>query len=705
MKRKIALIAVLCILFSIIYSWKKVATAFPSPNHINFTEDELQWLSKNSNKTFSVGIANNSSIEYYSSNNSSKGYMLPLIDKINKDININLQLKPADNPQLKDFYLVYGRNIISDAASSIPVVKKSYFVIARKGSNISTLGDLDNKLIGALSNDFVIEKLSDKYKNIFLPYNKYSSEEAAIDALRNGSIDAFITSSIQTMYYYTYKYKTLCYSFTLDDITCDMFFSADKNNTMLINILDKELNSLISDGTISKILRDAEIDYNIMILNLSADEKKWLKDYGVATFGVAKNYLPFDYYDGNIKGIDGQILKAITDLVGIKFNYVFDDFKNLLPKMKSGQIDLLNVAKTQDRTSYIFYYDPLNTDKDVIIGKNSSEEVMDIFGLEGKSVAVVKGYWHNEFLKKNLSNVKIIETNSIQDSLKLVHDGKADYLIDNPTIINYYINELRYYDLMQKGNTSTASYLYLGISKSSPELAGIIEKVFPLLDINKLYKEGSAEVPHRNIDKSYQFLYVLNIVLIIIVILIISVLTKLILELIKSRTEKQLLKQREYLLSIDSLTELFNRNYFHSKMLPTLDDLPYPQGLIICDLNNLKYVNDTYGHYYGDILIKMFADILKDVFPDKNSLFRIGGDEFIILLSNCDTDKAEAYINKISSLFASKSFVIEENKTFYVSAAMGYSIRYSSHSSYDDWFKLADLNMYNSKKEYKNTEV
>ncbi|MDT8717178.1 transporter substrate-binding domain-containing protein [Clostridium sp. 19966] len=704
MNHKIGLIFMLSILLSLAYP-NKITYAFENINNLNLTQDEIQWLDGGSNKTISVGIDNKSSIEYFNSDNSAKGYLLPLIDTINKDLKINLELKPTDRPEDNNFDLIYNKIASHNAAVSIPVIKNSYLVLTRNGSNISTLGDLDNKMVGVSSDDFVVEKLSDKYKNVFLPYNRYNSEEDAVNDLRKGIIDAFITSSKQTMYYYIHKYKDLSYSFTIDDITSNMFFSSVKNNTMLIDILDKELNHLISNGTLAKMVNKSEIDYNIMILNLSDVEKKWLNENEIATFGVAKNYLPFDYYDGKLKGIDGEILNAITNLVGIKFRYEVDDFNKLLPKMKSGEIDMLNVAKTQDRSNYIIYPAPLSTDKDVIVGKNSNEEVMDIFGLEGKKVAVVKGYWHNDFLTKNLTNVKIIETDNIQESMKLVHEGKADYLIDNPSIINYYINELRYFDLVQKGTTSTASYLYLGISKNSPELASIITKVLPLLDITKLSKKGYVEVPHENLDKSYQRLIVINVVLILVVIFIFIFSIKLIRELIKSRTEKELLKQREYLLSIDSLTELFNRNYFHSKVLPSLDSMVYPQTLIICDINNLKYVNDNYGHYYGDILIKMFADILKTAFSNKDSIFRIGGDEFIIILSSCDASKAEELIQSIASLSASKSFSTEDGRSFKVSAAIGYAVRYSSYSKYDEWFKIADMNMYNSKKDYKNTEV
>ncbi len=84
----------------------------------------------------------------------------------------------------------------------------------------------------------------------------------------------------------------------------------------------------------------------------------------------------------------------------------------------------------------------------------------------------------------------------------------------------------------------------------------------------------------------------------------------------------------------DQLTGLYNRHYFeHCRK--ELEDIPVI-SVIVTDINSLKLVNDTYGHEYGDQLIKEYAKILKQSFKHSDLIFRWGGDEFIVILKNTE---------------------------------------------------------------------
>lgn len=206
----------------------------------------------------------------------------------------------------------------------------------------------------------------------------------------------------------------------------------------MINILNKEIEHL-KGPLLTKIINIGEVEYHAKIMNLTPSEISWLKNDGKAVVGITKDYLPFDYYDnGEYKGISGQIIKEISQKTGIKFINQYSDFDDLSMKLKKGDIDILNIAKTEDRLKYLLYPRPYSTERDIIVGRKDSKDVRDIFGLEGKRVAVIKGFWHYEHLIKNLTTVNIIQTNSIRESLALVQKGKADYLIENPTVVRYY---------------------------------------------------------------------------------------------------------------------------------------------------------------------------------------------------------------------------------------------------------------------------
>lgn len=97
---------------------------------------------------------------------------------------------------------------------------------------------------------------------------------------------------------------------------------------------------------------------------------------------------------------------------------------------------------------------------------------------------------------------------------------------------------------------------------------------------------------------------------------------------------KKVENELKYLSQHDALTNLGNRLYFEEEMR-NLDDAEYDSlGIIVCDIDGLKIVNDTFGHAQGDLLLKTAADILKKVLGENARIARIGGDEFAVVLVN-----------------------------------------------------------------------
>ncbi|WP_206458148.1 transporter substrate-binding domain-containing protein [Anaerovorax sp. IOR16] len=153
----------------------------------------------------------------------------------------------------------------------------------------------------------------------------------------------------------------------------------------------------IEDNKLKEFIRENEIKYYRKIMNLNEDELNYLKQDGKAVFGITKDYLPFDYYsDGEYLGISAEIIKEIGSKTGITFTYVYDDFDTLYEKLKQGEIDILNIAKTEERSKHIIFPRAFSKERDIIVGRKDSLDVRDIFGLEDKKVAVyfgIKKFW------------------------------------------------------------------------------------------------------------------------------------------------------------------------------------------------------------------------------------------------------------------------------------------------------------------------
>ena len=102
-----------------------------------------------------------------------------------------------------------------------------------------------------------------------------------------------------------------------------------------------------------------------------------------------------------------------------------------------------------------------------------------------------------------------------------------------------------------------------------------------------------------------------------------------------------------YLSYHDKLTNTFNRAYFEEELLRLEQGKTQQIGVFFFDVDGLKFVNDTLGHEQGDRLLVRAVEILKSAFPTAEPIFRIGGDEFVILLQQAQRDMLESLYDKV----------------------------------------------------------
>ena len=136
-------------------------------------------------------------------------------------------------------------------------------------------------------------------------------------------------------------------------------------------------------------------------------------------------------------------------------------------------------------------------------------------------------------------------------------------------------------------------------------------------------------------------------------------------------TERKRYEEKlEYLSYTDILTGAKNRTAFEEleKNLSVKENMPL--GVIMGDADGLKLANDTLGHIEGDNLLKNIVRVLKEVCQEKGEVFRIGGDEFVILIPNSSIDYCEKIIEKIN-----KRCKEEKNDLFNISISLGATIK------------------------------
>lgn len=155
---------------------------------------------------------------------------------------------------------------------------------------------------------------------------------------------------------------------------------------------------------------------------------------------------------------------------------------------------------------------------------------------------------------------------------------------------------------------------------------------------------------------------------------------------------KELEYSLEYLSYNDQLTGLKNRRFYEEelKRLDVKENLPLT--IIMGDVNGLKLINDSFGHAAGDELIRKVAKIIKKGCRSEDIVARIGGDEFVILLSKTEDNEIEEVISNINELTQK-----EKVQNIDISISFGYETKKYEDEDINEVFRKAEDYMYKRK--------
>ena len=158
-------------------------------------------------------------------------------------------------------------------------------------------------------------------------------------------------------------------------------------------------------------------------------------------------------------------------------------------------------------------------------------------------------------------------------------------------------------------------------------------------------------------------------------------------------TERKIIDSRLLYLSYhDHLTDLHNRRYFEEELLKLDTAEHLPLSIIMCDVNGLKLVNDSFGHSSGDELLKNVAKTIKMACRENDIIARIGGDEFVVVLPKTSADETVEIANHIKELTSNEKVVNIE-----LSISYGHETKTTASQSIIEVIANAENHMYRHK--------
>ena len=560
------------------------------------------------------------------------------------------------------------------------IMNDTYVALSKQYIKINTIKDFSNKVVGVLNKDLNdITYYLTRASNI--TYKGFDTAEELFKSLNEGKIDFAIVPKIKYLNNIIENKYSIIYNF--HEFSSKLVLTLSENNPKL-NEIFKKLFKIFTNEKYQDILNQSTLEYYKGIANVSDKDITSLtsKTY---TYGYVEN-APYEIKSNDkIKGINAEILSNFSKITGIDIKYVkYNTVDELKKAINDKKVDIFfnyyNISSSEYRqidNNFITEYVILSPD-------DSNEVVNSIESLKGKDVYFVKDRdIYNDF-KGVQSNVHFVD-----NVVDIAKQAKDNFIVIDKEEYNYYKNtvfkghNMIYQDYLVKDRTFMV--------KSTEKL---------LFDVLNYTVNNASYYDNRNIgvtllkldlfkNRTFSEMYIIIILIILSPFLVIFLFRYL---KNKRKIKKQLLKEERHKY-MDYLTSLKNRNYLSFNISSWNELEIFPKAVIVIDLNNIKYINDKYGHLEGDKEIRKAASILINTQLENSEIIRIDGNEFLIYLMEYNERQIEIYSKKL------KRELKKLPHSF--GASIGYSVINSEVKSIEDAINEASIMMRKDKKNEK----
>lgn len=430
-------------------------------------------------------------------------------------------------------------------------------VVKRDSHNIRDITDLENKKIAIASGDAVIEGLKKHIKSAKYKY-KANYKEALL-SVSNEEADLMVIELSVASY--------LINKLSLDNLVIideksirnirDMEYhiGVRKDWDILVSLFDKAT-SLIPEKSIRKLDNNWLQDSNE--LTLTTRELEWLETHPVIRVGSDKAWAPIEFQDsdGQFYGLAIDYMNRIEEMLGIRFEYTDEDWKDLIHMAKKQQIDMFScIAQTPERQEYLLFTDNYIEIPTGIFAKEGVGYISNLELLNNKKVAVVEGYAIQEFLVQNYPDINLYLVKNPDDGIKSVISGDAFCYLDNVITTGHIISKKGYLHIELVGETSFINKQAIGVRKDWKIFRDILQKAISsisTLERNAIYNRWISITYDKPFD--YSLIWKAGIIIFAVIILILFWNRKLAVE-VQKRTNELLSKEREYKTIFETATD------------------------------------------------------------------------------------------------------------------------------------------------------
>lgn len=370
-----------------------------------------------------------------------------------------------------------------------PYVTVPHAIFARTDSpDLNELADLKGKRVGVERGFFIVKVLRDNYPEVAV--TEYDSTSDALDAVAKGAVDVYIGNrAVATYIIETELIANIRQYGKITETVSTNAIGVRKDWPMLRDILQKALNDLSSEERRSIVQEWVESPSSSYSKLFTAKEQRWLESKAEIRVAAMDAWPPFNFVGrgGNPVGIGSAIVAALNQRLEGKLKIISGPWKEIYEKVKVGKLDaIMDITPKPAREEFFNFTTPYMNVPHVIVAQSNAPTIENEDDLDGKMLALEKGFGNVKYFQQNYPKVTIKEYRDTAHALDAVVRGEVDAYAGNRGVAIYLIEKELMTNLKIHGRLrKDGSILAFGTRKDWPVLRDILQKALDDISYNE----------------------------------------------------------------------------------------------------------------------------------------------------------------------------------------------------------------------------
>ena len=499
----------------------RVAAAQPEFNAELLTKEERAWLAAHPDIVLGAGEDWAATVMKDARGNLS-GFMIDYLDLVNRKLGANVRIEVGPWPEIV-------KKAESGAIDGLTLTapldeRRSHFLftdvfhtspefiylrtddLQRKKVPLA-LEDLRGKRVGYLKGTLRESRALARYPEITaVPVDGYA---ALAQRLLRGDLDAVVASYSLEYWRASNGIVGMAVTRIIHEIDGSMVMSINKERPEIVAILNKGMAAVTKPELEEMYRRWFGPDFFNRVaavrVRLNAEERAWLAGRDVIRVGIDPRWAPVEFVDetGAARGMSLAYLERMSKTLGVRFDVRSDlAWAEATQALQDGRLDALAaISSTPSRSQQLRFTDPYLSFPAAIFSATDVTYIGGPEGLNGKTVAVVRGEAVEEWLRENWPGLQLLPVADTPAALKAITDGRAYAFIGNLVTTSYYIGQSGLSQIRVAGETSFVYRIAMGVRSDWPTLAGILQKgidAIPTSERDAIYRDWIAiQYQHR----------------------------------------------------------------------------------------------------------------------------------------------------------------------------------------------------------------